>query len=108
MEFINLTCHDITLYKNDEIALTIKASGLARCKEEMHKVDEISGFPIYSNTYGEVYGLPEEEEGKLYILSKIVAEALKGKRKDLLIVADTVRDESGRIIGAKGFARIWE
>lgn len=68
--------------------------------------DDFNGVSLNSNTYGEVVGLPEPAENTLYIVSSIVAHAVKGKRADCIIVDKTIRDEKNFIIGCKGFAVI--
>lgn len=61
---------------------------------------------VNSTSFGEVEGLPEPQEGTIFIVSALVAQALRGVRDDLVIPDDTVRDEQGRIIGCKSFARV--
>ena len=61
---------------------------------------------INSTSFGEVDGLPEPQEGTIFIVSALVAQALKGVRNDLVIPDDTVRDEQGRIIGCRALARV--
>lgn len=56
---------------------------------------------LYNVTYGEVTGLPEPEDGVLYIVSMMVLEACR--REDLIAPVDMVRDNTGRIIGCRGF-----
>lgn len=81
MQIINLTPHDINLSSGE---IYPRSGTLAR-------VD----MP-----YGDVSGLPKEEEGKGYIVSVLVAERLPG-RKDLLVPGAQVRDEKGRIVGCE-------
>ena len=61
---------------------------------------------INSTSFGEVDGLPEPQEGTIFIVSALVAQALKGARDDLVVPDDTVRDDRGVIIGCKSFARV--
>ena len=61
---------------------------------------------INSTSFGEVEGLPAPEDGTLFIVSALVAQALKGVRNDLVVPDDTVRDDRGVIIGCKSFARV--
>lgn len=105
MNIINLTPHDV-VYSNKKNFRVIQTSGLARCTMESKMVDIIDNIPVNQNSYGEVIGLPEEKEGTYYIVSRIVAEAMKGKRNDLLIVDKTIRDDKGFIIGFQAFARL--
>lgn len=108
MTLINLTPHDINLYDDGNLVDTIPASGkFARAKEEKRLANHINGWPVYQISYGEVIDLPEPQKDTWYIVSQITAVAAKEKgRTDCLIVTDLVRDEKGRIIGARGFARV--
>ena len=104
---VNLTPHDINLFRGNELVETVKSSGIARVNVRSEKVGEIDGFPISKNFYGEITGLPAPQPGVFYVVSALVAQAAVGlKRTDLLVVNDTVRDEKGQIIGCRGFARI--
>ena len=107
---INLTPHNINLI-TDKGGVVIKSSGVARCSQEDILIGSVDGgipsIPIYKTMYGEVIGLPDKEvEGTYYIVSLLVANALRGKRNDLLVVAKTIRNNEGQIVGCKGFARI--
>ena len=52
---------------------------------------------------GKVTGLPDEEDGTVYIVSRIVKNAIP-HRSDCLVPDDILRDEKGVIIGCRGFA----
>ena len=106
VNLINLTPHDIHLYRGDEFVETVKSSGIARVSVRSEIIDEIDGYPISKNFYGEIIGLPEPQPGVFYVVSALVAQAAAERRTDLLVVNDTVRDEKGQIIGCRGFARI--
>ena len=110
---INLTPHDINLYDREgktEIAVLPAASVPARC--EMHRVlsetIQLNGLPIeiYRTELGLVTGLPSPQKNTLYVVSRAVAEKLKSLRTDLIFPDQTVRDDSGRIIGCISFARL--
>lgn len=104
---VNLTPHDIHLYRGDELVETVKSSGIARVNVRSEVIGEVNGFPISKNFYGEITGLPAPLPGIYYVVSALVAQAASGlKRADLLVVNDTVRDKDGRIVGCRGFARI--
>lgn len=102
-KLINLTPHDINLYRDGKLVQTLKSEGVARCSVESKKIAEINDYPIYENFFGEISGLPEPQKDTYFIVSRIVAEAAKN-RTDLLIVDKTIRDENGKIIGCEGFA----
>lgn len=108
MELVNLTPHDIVIVDaNLNTVKTIASSGLARIEE---KTGIHSSIPLEDGTHvglktsmlAGVYGLPEATETTYYIVSMIVATALKGKRTDL-VYPDVVRNDKGIIIGCKGF-----
>ena len=105
---VNLTPHDISVLDEDNALIWRyeKSDSPARCSVNRHRVGEIGLIPLYESEFGKVENLPEPQKGTWFIVSRIVAEAMKGIRNDLIIPDDTVRDDEGRIIGCKGFARI--
>ena len=108
----NYTPHLISLYTPDGRTQLygISSSGVARAKEIHETIDRLTtdnfNVPVDKVSYGEVDGLPPEKEGVYHVVSMITALQCANKRKDLLIVSGTVRDEQGRIIGCTGFARM--
>jgi len=133
---INLTPHQITLLSldyHDGSEVVIAPSGkVARCEVETQKVGSVWGcgahgfdveIAVVRTTFGAVYtcdaggnrlhdGLPSPGDitGKYhtfdgYVVSRAVAEAL-GPREDVFFPTDLVRDEEGRVVGARALARI--
>jgi len=111
---VNCTAHDINIKMADEDTFfTIAPSGfLPRCKTEYNTVAQVVAggdtFNIRERYFGEVKDLPEPQEGTLYIVSRIVAEAMSGVRNDLLMVDGTIREVvSGKVItvGCEALAR---
>ena len=100
-KFVNLTPHEITL-----CGVKLPSEGLARCATLEQQIDVIDGVRVNHRTFGEVSGLPEPQEGTVFIVSALVAQAIAGKRDDVYIVDETVRDEEGKIIGCNALARI--
>lgn len=105
MNIINLTPHDVNLLLEDDV-IVFKSEGIARVQQKEIIDEYFDRVPIYKNKYGKIEGLPEEKDGVYYIVSFVVASALKDKRNDLLIVTKTERNEKGQIIGCYGFARL--
>ena len=101
MNILNLTPHEITL-----CGQRLPSSGVARVAQTTQQVDQINGIPVNRVSFGEVNGLPEARKDTIYIVSKIVAEAVKGQRNDVFIVDKTVRNEQGQIIGCEALAKI--
>ena len=66
------------------------------------------GVREYSPIYGEIENLPEPDGETIYIVSKMVADAAAASGRtlsDLRLVAQTVRDAEGRIVGCLGLSR---
>ena len=123
MEIINLTPHDINFYEEEHTqkikgcyyiipgALpyhTIPASGItaraAQTEDNLPAID-CNGVrvPLLQMTYGDPVNLPEPEEGKAYVVSALTVAAAKAAGRstsDLYVVARTVRNEVGAVIGA--------
>ena len=107
IKMINLTPHEVTIFAQDgsTVLHTVPSSGVARAYQAREQIGEINGIPVCKTAYGAVEGLPTQEDGTIYIVSVLTAQAAKG-RDDLYIVDDTVRDDAGRILGCKALAQI--
>ena len=107
MRIINLTPHSITFYDNaGSTVLTVEPSGkVARCSVVREKVGTIAGIPVNRSRFGKVENFPDPEEGTIYIVSALTAQAVPD-RPDVYITDDAVRDEQGRIIGCRALAHI--
>ena len=107
MNIINLTPHSINFVSADgQPVLTVPSSGtLARVSSRTITTGSVAGIPVTETEFGSVEGLPEPQDGTVYIVSAIVAQRCKG-RNDVFIPNESVRDEKGRIIGCKSLGRI--
>lgn len=106
VRIINLTPHAVTVLREGAEPIEYPPSGaVARCATQRQVVGSLNGIPINRTEFGEVSGLPDPAPGVYYIVSTLVAQALPD-RDDLLVPDDTVRDEAGRIIGCRAFARV--
>ena len=101
---VNLTPHDITVILNAEGgSKTFAKSGtVARVSQVTAVAFTVDGINISTARFGPVVGLPEREEDTLYIVSAMVKSAATG-RTDLVSPGELVRDDSGNVIGCKGF-----
>ena len=104
---VNLTPHSITFVDDvGNTVLTVEPSGqIARCSVTREKIGEINGIPVNQTRFGKVENLPEPQEGTIFIVSALTAQAVP-EREDVFITDDAVRDEQGRIIGARALAHI--
>lgn len=107
MNIINLTPHDIVIlgYDNKEL-IRIKSSGVARCDKKTICIDTINGIPVNSVSYGNIKSLPETQTNTIYIVSIIIATAVKNLRDDCYIVDDVARDSSNNIIGCRALSKL--
>jgi len=125
MSIVNLTPHTITLYDGDgNVLAQIPSSGTRLECEAIRKVTgtvsvEGHALPVTSVTLGELrlfdmatkqvvsVGLPPIEDGTVYLVSRIAAEAAKlaGRTEDFLVPDDTVRKD-GQVVGCKALARV--
>lgn len=107
MTIINLTPHAINFLREDNSVLaTIEPSGtIARAAQTRERVSEVNGIVVNQCSYGSVTGLPDPQDGTIYLVSALTAQACP-ERSDVFITDDAVRDENGRIIGCRAIARI--
>ena len=101
----NFTPHPINIILETETITITPEPTPARVSQIRKQVSTLNGIPVNKNAYGKVENLPAPKENVVYIVSMMVAGALPN-RKDLFIPDDIVRDEKGRIIGARGLAQV--
>ena len=109
VKVINCTPHDVNLITKSG-NITFPRSGIIpRLTEQQVKINSVTvngiEIDIMEKSFNEAEGLPEPQENTYYIVSALVAGAVKG-RDDLLIPNDIVRDEKGNIIGCRSLAKI--
>lgn len=103
--FVNLTPYTINiLNENDQEIMTIPASGIvARYSQSEETVMTIDGINVTRQTFGDVFDLPEPQDGSFFIVSRLVAMAAPD-RLDLLIPGPLVRNDQGQPIGYRGLS----
>jgi len=124
VKIVNLTPHPVVIYMWNEQTgylepFEFPPSGIvARCEEKVLKkcytlynvtisgIPELHAFDWEEKTIGNVVNLPPPKPNTIYIVSMAVAQAVGKEREDVFCIGETVRDEKGRIIGAKSLARI--
>ncbi len=95
---VNLTPHSITLV-DAGVETTLPSAGVARVASK--PVQALGGVFFSSTTFGDVEGLPAPEQGKVFVVSALVAGRCVG-RADVFSPgtgpADgAIRDEKGQI-----------
>lgn len=114
MRLRNLTPHPITLILDNGRTIVLPSEGVARARQTTTVVgslilDDGTTIPVVQTTYHEPENLPPPEKGVALIVSALTAAAVKAyapHRSDVFIVAETVRDENGNVIGAKALAQL--
>lgn len=109
MNLVNLTPHSITIKMSNGEMLTIPPTGIpARCRVESTYAYEVLPANAPETTivcsrakYGAVYGLPDEAEDTIFIVSMVVREACP-QRADLASPGVLIRDTDGNIVGCDG------
>lgn len=107
VKMINLTPHAVTFYSSDgdTVLQTVPSSGTARAEQERRSIGSVNNIPVFKTSYGAVEGLPDPENGTIYIVSVLTAQAAPN-RDDLYITDNLVRDAGGRILGCRALAQI--
>ena len=77
---------------------------LVRLSVNTVPAEDLDGVPTSRTEFGEPLCLPDFAGEVYYIVSQLVKSAL-ADRSDLLVPAEVVRDESGRIIGCRSLGR---
>lgn len=108
MRIANLTPHTLNLI-TDNGSLTVPPSGIvARVSVDRSLAGSISVdgvlIPLNVSTYGDITDLPAPQDNTVYVVSALVAQ-LAANRKDVYYPDDLVRDDQGRVIGARSLAR---
>lgn len=104
---VNLTPHTISVLDSaNQVVMAIEPSGqLARLATSRECIGTVNGIPVNATVMGELTGLPDPQLGTVYLVSLAAAKAVP-ERDDVFVTDDAVRDQSGRIIGCRAFARV--
>lgn len=100
MRLVNLTGHDLHL---PHLGLTLPAESTAAKTTRVQKlVGVIENIPVYDIEYTNIAGLPEPEEGVLYIVSAVTLNAVREiypERTDVLATMKPIKDSQGNTVG---------
>lgn len=104
---VNLTPHSIVFVLPGGIGRTVPPSGqVARCTVQRTQVGTVdvagASVPVHRSVFGAVTGLPDPVDGTIYLVSALVATAVR--RPDVVMVDDAVRGGDGQIVGCRAVA----
>lgn len=110
MNIVNLTPHQVTVRTESGDRVFEPSGQVARVAVTSVQTDEIDGIPVVSQTYGQIEGLPEPQEGTIFIVSMVVRQAAQEKGRTDVVSPDTspqgaIRNEQGQIVAVRGFVR---
>lgn len=109
-KILNLTPHAVRVVNNEgTLVREFPSSGSTiRLQQTTVEVGNADGVRLTHSQYGAPVlvtpdgdqPLPEQKEGRFYIVSAMVKSALP-EREDMLVPAEQVRNDQGQIIGCK-------
>ena len=117
MRFINITGEEIVYFKTDGTKEIIPPIGELKAKKVLYSKEEKDGFTICNYTYkGEEVSEEVQqtimqfctEENCYFVVSEISyqkALSMNLANKKLVTIGETVKDDSGKVIGIKNFSR---
>lgn len=85
--FVNLNKHDIVLNYNGEDHVFPPSGQVATVKTQDVSAPDAGGFPCVQTSFGEVQGLPEPEEGVVYIVNALVLD--RCRHRNDVVAPDT-------------------
>lgn len=110
MNVINLTPHQVRSVA-ESCDVIIPASGqVARVATRARPAGyaRVTGtdqfVPLAYTEFGQVTGLPAQQEGTIYVVSQLVAQAAP-ERDDLWVPGDLIRDQHGQVVGCRRLER---
>jgi len=106
LKIVNLTPHPLRFVLPDGSEMEIPPSGtVARLEERIEPAGQVAGIPVIRKTLGRLVNLPEPEPNTIYVASLPVAQAASADgRTDVYAIGESLRDEQGRVVGAKSLA----
>ena len=99
---INLTPHTINVILPTGLTVSYPSEGSARVSVTSTNFGSHEGTPLSRQVYGAVEGLPEAQEGVLFVVSSLVRAAFP-HRTDVASPGELVRNEAGQPICCRGF-----
>lgn len=114
MNVINLTPHEINIVGNEgKVLLSVAPSGVIGRADEVrtkHETLSLAGIevPCVELDFTAANSIPDPVKGTILIVSVLTAQAARrsGRTSDIYFPTDLVRDDRGRIVGARSLAQL--
>nr|DAV29563.1 MAG TPA: hypothetical protein [Caudoviricetes sp.] len=114
INIVNLTPHPLMIFDGECKYSPIPSSGVVRVSQIVEQTGEVAGIPVYETVFGsDIEGLPElyddGDEVRIYVVSRIAAEAIREESPDwsgVYFPGQAVRDADGKIVGCNGLSRL--
>lgn len=105
MRIVNLTGQPVEFYVDGATVVIYPEGPAPYVHSELVGIDDASVLgltvPVFKRVYSHVTGLPDPEDGILYLVHHMVADACVGRRNDLVVKA-AGKYISGRAAGFSG------
>lgn len=92
-----------------EMACHFEQFGRAELESRVEQDEDLEGFPTVRRTFGEIRGLPERQDGVVYIVGSLVHQTARLAGRDDVVAPDSgddaIRDEKGRTLAVWRFIR---
>ena len=117
MRFINVTGEEIVYFKTDGTKETIPPIGELKAEKALYSKEEKDGFVICNYGYkgDEISEEVQQafmkfctEEDCYFVVSEIAYQktlSMNLANKKIVTIGETVKDDSGKVIGIKNFSR---
>ena len=105
---VNLTPHDITIRLEDGDRIIPASGTVARVTTSQVPAGTVDGIPVSAQTFGQIEGLPDPQDGVVFVVSAIVLAAAKEAGRTDVVAPDTaraIRDDAGRIVAVPGLVK---
>lgn len=106
-EIVNATPHPVVVLLEDGARKEFPPMwNAARVVRTFTQAVYVDGVPVQEVESVSQQFMPPKKYGTAYIVRGITANALKGKRNDLLVINDAVKDASGNVVACKKLLRV--
>ena len=104
MHIVNLTPHSVVIVTECGIEKQYPSAGLARVGATFVVDSTVDGIKLGHTEYGMITGLPEPEDGTIYVVSALVRAACP-QRCDVYSPAEYNRNSEGQVVSVRALTR---